>query len=285
MRLIVQAPLPGIPRPPGSLPPDVQVWRDNAGRVAAYSYGDGEHWVVDIPGLAAFRFAGEGNVVVHPQPGARRCAIRDFYRRCVRPMVLQSRGTEVLHASAVAANGGIVGLCGESESGKSTLAVALGLRGYAVWADDTVAFRVREDGIVAIPMGFSIRLRPPSASYFSLGQAESDMVVRVDGFPRARGVRPLAALCVLAPGPDLPGPRIHVAPLEPAQAFVALLSHAFCLSLNDVRRKTGMLYHYLELACRVPAFQIRFRAGFDSIGAVLDNIEGTALRAPISHGV
>ncbi len=72
-------------------------------------------------------------------------SIEDTYRRGVLPLVLQLRGHEVLHASAVSTASGLLVLCGVSGTGKSTFAYGLSRRGYPLWADDAVVLDIEDE--------------------------------------------------------------------------------------------------------------------------------------------
>src|SRR5512134_3155557 len=89
---------------------------------------EGRGYRIDVPGVARLRFDRTGErVEATPEPGVSPVAVSRAYRDAL-PLVLQARGSEVLHASAVLGPRGVVALCGASGSGKSTLAYALGRR-------------------------------------------------------------------------------------------------------------------------------------------------------------
>ena len=260
--------------PHGFCPP-VRVWRDEEGRPCVYGYREGETWAIDVPGIATFRFERQGDVAASAYPGAARSRIRDAYRRGILPLILQFRGGEVLHASAVLISGGVVGLCGVSGTGKSTIAYGLGLRGHQVCADDALVFRASAGAVESLPLEFDLRLPPASARHFGLLRRIGGVVGVGGAEGRRNAPRPLAALCVLQRGRGS-GPAPEVVPLGPAQAFIALLPHAYCLDLDDVERKSRMMHQYLDLAGRVPVFHIRFSGGFHGLEAVLNVIERVA---------
>lgn len=270
----------GVPPVPASCLSEVRVWRDHEGRPCVYGYRVDEGWAVEVPRVAVFRFGRRGGVAAFPYPGAGQRRVRDVYRLGILPLVLQSRGTEVLHASAVVAGRGVLGLCGISGTGKSTVAYGLSLRGYPLWADDAVAFKAARDNIESIPLEFSVRLDAPSARVFGLSRnGESAVTNGVRPEQERQGSRRLAAVCVLERlGPGR-GSTVEVSLLDPVRAFVALLRHAYYLDLDDMGRKSGMMHQYLELAGAVPVFLVRFRAGIERLGAVLDAIERTVCNA------
>ena len=86
---------------------------------------------MELPDLGTFRFDGHGDrVIAAARPGVGAGAIAEAYWHAALPLVLQARGSEVLHASAVLTPGGVVAFCGTSRSGKSTIAYGLHRRGY-----------------------------------------------------------------------------------------------------------------------------------------------------------
>src|SRR5215218_2395408 len=95
--------------------PEVQVWRDHDGTICAYGHIEDELYWMHLPGLASFRFGRDGaGVTAIAQPPIREDWILDAYYRNVLPIVLQVRGQEALHASAVLTSRGVIALCATS---------------------------------------------------------------------------------------------------------------------------------------------------------------------------
>ena len=254
--------------------PDVVAWHDRDGTLCAYGYvRDGQHWML-FPNFASFRFDRTGErVLAVPAPSTPGDAVRDVYLRCVLPMALQVRGQEVLHASAVRTPRGVVAFCAESEMGKSTVAYGMSLRGYPLWGDDAVPFRLSDVGVLAAALPFRVRLRPASAAFFDGAALASSAPPVVEIPPGAE--EPLALLCVLRQeAAGAIGLPVSVRPLAPSRAFTAVLAHAYCFSLADPRRKREMIEQYLELTARVPTVEVRFRSGLEWLPLVLDAVEG-----------
>jgi len=261
--------------PPLSQPlnPRFEVWRDSDGAVLAYAEGVGDEYWMHLPGLASFRFSSRGDEVAATVAGtAKEELVLDAYRRRVLPMALQVCGREVLHASAVRSLAGVTALCADSETGKSTSAFGLSGRGYPLWADDLVAFDIFEHVGRAISLPFNMRLRPSAAALFDLDTTPSPIATGDDHSSPGKETAPLLAVCVLR-RKDADGARVAVRRLSLAEAFAAVLAHAWSFGLEDDERKRRMIHNYLDLAAGTPVFDICFRSGLENLPAILDAIE------------
>jgi hypothetical protein len=258
--------------------PRVQVWQTSGGAVSAYGYSDGRtHWLY-LPDLAVFSFQHDSREVktfaLRPYQDN---IIHDVYYRTVLPLALQALGTEVLHASAVRTQQGVVAFCAASGTGKSTLACALNIRGYASWADDAVAFALTSEQVVGFLLPFSVHLRPESETFFdrNLHRRGGQEPVDNHGALRPESVR-LAAVFVLqrsaAKGEQ---GKIEAQRFTPALALPATLAHAYCFSLDDQERKRRMLESYFALVSQVPVFELRFPSCLDQLPQVVRCIEET----------
>lgn len=254
----------------------VEVCHDASGDLLAFCRAEDGALRVDLPDLASFSYErGASHVRAIPHRPLSPGFILDTYHHCVLPLILPALGTEVLHASAVVGVAGVAALCGVSGTGKSTIAVALARRGYAIWADDAVAVDMAEPEPTAIPLPFTVRLRADSARFLgTAGEREpSAATAPVDTEPA-----PLAVMCMLRRTPDATA-TVAVERLEAASACRAALTHAYCFSVRDLARKRRTISNYLTMGGRVPAYEIRFRPGLERLPAVLDAIEGILGRA------
>lgn len=257
-------------RRPGPGDPRVRAWRGVAGEIWAYALSEGgDHWV-RLPGLATFHVAsGADKVIAFPEPAAPAEQVRDSFHRAVLPFAVQALGGEALHASAVLAAPGAVGLCGASGAGKSTLAYALSRRGHPLWADDALLLAPRGDEVLARRSPFALRLRPAAAAHFGISCAAPELSPATPSSgPAGERVR-LAALFVLERSPASEG----VERLAPARAFLALLPHAYCFSLEDRECRRRMVEAYLQVAERVPVFLLRSREGLAHLPAAVAAVE------------
>jgi hypothetical protein len=254
----------------------VEVCLDARGDLLAYCRAENGALRVDLPDLASFFYErGAGHVRAMPHRPLSPGFILDTYHHCVLPLMLPALGTEVLHASAVVGTGGVAAFCGVSGTGKSTIAVALARRGYAIWADDAVAVDTAEPGPTAIPLPFTVRLRSDSARFLA---AAGERGTSATAAPAATEPAPLAVLCMLRRTPDATA-IVAVERLDAAAACRATLAHAYCFSVNDPAQKRRTISNYLTMTGRVPAYEIRFRPGLEHLPAVLDAIEAIVGRA------
>ena len=277
LRLTIAPPHAWRPSTPDPASPVVDTWRDHDGTICAYGHILGEDCWLHLPGVGSFRFgAALPDVLAVPEPSATREQVVDAYYRTVLPFALQARGLEALHASAVRMGNGVVALCAVKETGKSTIAYALSRRGHPLWADDAVVFAASPDGagVDAFAVPFAIRLRPASARFFGRDGAAAAAGERDGATPLELAPAPFAALCVLERAAELPADApVEVHRLASAAAFTAALTHAYCFTLRDPRWKERTVAHYLDLVRRIPVFQVRFRAGLDTLPAIMDAIE------------
>jgi energy-coupling factor transporter ATP-binding protein EcfA2 len=235
-------------------------WEANDGIVLLGYRVDGIGWIA-IPGIAAFRFDEAGNVAASPNGGSQQ-EIHDAWVRSVLPLVVQARGTQVLHASAVLRKGGVLALCGTSTAGKSTLAAALMQRGHRVIADDALGFVVADGSAYALTMPFRLRLRPASAAHLG----SDPLASHGDGGEQ----HPLAEIVLLEPhAADANSPRSELVP--PSEAVGALMPHAYCFALEE--RKGELVRAYASLTASVPVRRLSFPQTLERLEETVDHFE------------
>jgi hypothetical protein len=221
---------------------------------------------VTIPGLASYRFGDEGDVLA-ASLGASEAAVEDAWYRSVLPLVLQARGTQVLHASAVWGRAGVVALCGTSTAGKSTLAWALEGRGYTVVADDALPFVLGNGRALVRALPHRLRLRPDALSHHRVEPDESLRDPGDEWFPLPRVV--LLGHSGVTSGKQL----------SSLESFTALLPHAYCFDLDDVGGKAALTDAYLELANLATVVPLFVRKGLEHLEETADELERLLLAA------
>lgn len=250
-----------------------QTWSDASGGVFAHCTSAGRRFSMHIPGVATFHFeSGNAEVWAQAETGAVPAEIHDLYRGFVLPMALQALGFEVLHASSILTPAGVVAWCAGTGTGKSTLAYGLHRRGWPLWSDDIVVWRIAGNHACAYSVESIVHLRAPSQEHF-----DTDETLEVA--PPAQE-RPIAAINILERLPsDAKSPANTITRLSPTAGFSALLAHAYCFSLTDHERKRHMAESYLALAARLPIWSVRFQGGLDLLDGLLDQVEAGILAA------
>jgi hypothetical protein len=97
------------------------------------AYGDGTEFVIEASGERLWGRC---------QPPHSVDYLATYLRGPVMGFILRQRGVVALHASAISMLGQAIVLCGETQSGKSTTAAALALRGAPVLCDDVTPLRL-----------------------------------------------------------------------------------------------------------------------------------------------
>jgi hypothetical protein len=172
-----------------------------------------------------------GRYIVSPDGSSVVCraapALWDVQRMLigqVLPLVAALRGLDVLHASAVAMDGGAVAFTGPPEAGKSTLAVSLAPHGAKLLADDVIALRRTGEQLWVEPATSLVNLRHDQGERLgsrlgelgrSLGSTEK-LHIAMDDLAEPQ---PLRALYVLELG--VPGPT-EIAPVIPPDPRIPL---------------------------------------------------------------
>jgi len=262
----------GVPVPPPATTsnPRVEIWRDTTGAVYAYGEVLGEDCWMHVPGLASFRFTRrDDEVAAAVASGVTEESVIDAYQRRVLPMAIQVRGLEILHASAVIAPGGVTALCGVSQTGKSTIAFGLSRRGYRLWGDDALAFKISNGDALAVSLPFELRLRPSAEKFYggeAIGRSGADQ--NPQGIESER----LAAICVLRRADDTEA-SVSVRRLSFPEAFPTVLAQGCWFTIQDEHDKRRVVDHYMDLAARTPIYDVTFKAGFENMPVLLDAIE------------
>lgn len=210
---------------------------------------------IDVDDIGLFAFGSTGPVEV--TQSAADDELWDSWIRSILPLVVQERQTEVLHASAcIREDGTVLALAGRMMAGKSTLAAAVSDHaGCETIADDALPFAFVDDGAVARPLPFRLRLRPPSAEIFA------SPIERRDVGREA----PLGGVVILIPERT---EAIEARRLSRAEALGALMPHAYCFSLATSRQR--LVENYAHLTEGVPIWSVAYPQRIDRLPEVVE---------------
>jgi len=272
--------------------PEENIWRDCDGRIFAFLSRRFGKIEICFPKFASYFFpeerTGEEQIEVLVVPGetARRDQIFDRLNRNVIPLLLQSRGLQVLHASAIRLGSGVVGFSGRSLCGKSTLAYALSRRGYEVWADDALLIVVANDGVRTFKCTSTrLRLRADSREHFGeINSGSPSSFDDVDACSElslcAPSEAPLKALYMIdrIQEGDGQGKVWSCNKMAGHDAFTNTLRQASYVDLADIKERRRITEICLCLASKVPIYSCRYQHGFDFVEQVAGEIESCLSR-------
>ena len=205
-----------------------------------------------------------------------------YLRGPVMGFVLQCRGVTALHASTVCMSGRAIALCGTKESGKSTTAAALSLRGAPVLCEDIAALN-EEDGMVQVEPGYPRICLWPEAVQALFGTRDAlprltptwekcflKLGNRSTKFETER--RPLGGVYVLAPRVDEnDAPRVEE--MSNRQALLDLIQNTYMNWLLDRRQRAAEFEKLSRLVLQVPLRRIVPHLDPARIMALCDLIE------------
>jgi hypothetical protein len=235
------------------------------------------------PKLGAFFVRSGKEIIVEPAPGADEAAIRLPLLGTVWAVLLHQRKFFVLHASAVAVNGGGVAILGKKGQGKSTTIATLYRMGHALIADDTVAVAFDSEGMPTLLPGFPLIKLWPDAAVHSLREDPADLPQLATNLEkRLRGVTDrfcgttvdLRSICVLTTGQT---PRLQL--LQPSEAIPHLIEHSYVSRYGNLLLKGNDAYAHLKsisrLASAVPVYLLERPRSVDLLDELAKLIEGS----------
>lgn len=247
-----------------------------------------EYWIWQ-PGVGGIQFyLDRPEFFAFPSTHVDRAWFEHLVSRSWLPAVYHLWGRQVLHASAVVSTTTrrVIAFVGPSCAGKSTMAYGLGQRpDWSVVCDDTLAFSFEPvetgRGLTLHKLQNDARLRPATASYYGKLGATQELLEWPDGPLDFTGVY------FLSGNPAHPRP-VTITAVGAATSYRRLLEQAHALTLELPEHNQRLMRDYLELAARIPAFQLEYRHGFDVIEDVFDAVAhharalDSSVRAPRS---
>jgi len=198
-------------------------------------------------------------------PGYDMDYLATYLRGPVLGFILRRRGITALHASALSLCGRAIVLCGQSQSGKSTLAAALALRGTPVLCEDVTALKASAHSYHVQPGYPQVGLWPDAVENL-LGAADAlprltssweKCFLPLDG-DKARfdaEERPLGVVYLLAPRTELKdAPKIEQ--VSPRQALLDLVQNTYMNWLLDQKQRAAEFDFLGTLVTNIPVRRI-----------------------------
>lgn len=229
----------------------------------------------DIPSVARYEISDGRHILVQPRTGADPRTIRLFLLGSAMGLLLHQRGLFVLHAAAGVIDGKAVAVTGASGEGKSSFALAIRARGYALLSDDMLVIRHDGAGAHASRAVRRMRLCPDvmtaqglEPDQFPLSYApEEDRTKHDVAMGDAPDTVPLAVIVELAEG--LPSLEL----LEGADAVDRLMANSFRgLMLAPGRQREVHFRSAIALAKTVRVYRLRRPRDLQSLPAQVEQL-------------
>ena len=247
-------------------------------RCATVSHG----YLFRFPDLADFVFdTTSDSIRCIPRPETPPHTLHHLLLDQVLPFVLNYKGKEVLHGTAVVTPWGACAFVGPTGAGKSTLAASFLSAGYSVLADDCLVLDERAGTIVAIPAYPGLRLWDdaivalfgvtescaPVAHYTS----KQRFTAALSTIPFRSSTIPLAAVYVLGTSHAVSthqGATPLISHIAERDALMTLLSLAFKLDILDHRMLTREFDFLHRLVTQIPIRHLTLPHSFAALPAV-----------------
>jgi hypothetical protein len=246
----------------------------------------GDGYLLRFVTIADFIFDATGSELTcwRVEPGVSGETVRHLVLDLVLPMLLNRRGREALHATAIVTPKGACAFSGPAGSGKSTLAASFFLAGFGALGDDCLPLVEQNGSIFVLPGYPGMRLGREVIKALAAGSSATKPVSdytskrRALESPSAREFPqqavPLSRIYrVVRPKdgePEISTPAIE--PIERREAFIELFSSTFLHDFTD----SAMLARHFQLmakvAATVPLRRLKVPNDLTALGAVREAV-------------
>ncbi len=269
---------------PSEPPPSLPEWFIN------WTLPGGEKWLscaktdsgylLRFNELADFSIDQKGNeILCMPKSGIPEDTIQHLILDQVIPLVINLRGGEALHASAILTPHGVVAFAGPAGSGKSTITGSLVKMGYPFVSDDCLTLQEEGLNIYAIPAYPGLRMwKDTKAHLFGENGNKKSVAhytskLRVDIEERSESYspepEPFVRLYDIINSPERDEiSDITIERLSPRESFMALVRGAFRLDITDQEMLVRQFHFLKRLAARVAVCRLSFPRNFNLLPAV-----------------
>jgi hypothetical protein len=237
-------------------------------------------YVLRFHDLADFLVDSEGRHVtcVFAASDVSAATLRHLVIDHVLPRVLNLRGFDALHATAVVIEDRVCAFVAEAGTGKSTLAASFHLAGYPAFCDDCLVLRDTRP-LTVLPAYPGVRLWEPSfhalgGSAATLGVAVAQYTAKTRQLGSAEGFRaeplPLARIYLLerknrSEATAKSSPQLQQ--LKPGDAMPALMAATFPLDITDHTMLTRHFRLLSRAAAELPIRRLTIPTDFAALPA------------------
>jgi hypothetical protein len=254
------------------------------GRIWLRSGKTSEGYVLSFANFADFFVDSSGSRVVcwNARDDVSLETIRHLLIDQVLPLIVNLRGREALHATAIATRNGVCAFTGPAGSGKSTLAASFVLSGYPLVCDDCLALsdsrviktlpaypglRLWEDSTRAL--GASSRHLRPVAHYTDKSRWQNP-ARRADFCSTPRR---LARIYLLERGRSSKrSSRMLIKELAPGDAMIGLVKAAYRFDITDRAMLRRQFKFLSTVAKRVPVKRLIIPHEFSALAEVREAV-------------
>ena len=259
-----------------SRPPGGRIWLRYGKTPAGY--------VLSFPNLADFIVDSSGSQIVccNASGDATIKTIRHLLIDQVLALVVNLRGREAIHATAIATRNGVCAFTGLAGSGKSTLAASFVLAGYPLVCDDCLALAEGKT-ITAIPGYPGLRLWDDSIRGVGAGSRNLKAVAHYTGKSRlatnsgradfCSKPRRLARIYILKRARSSKhSARVLIEDLAPGDALMGLVKAAYRLDITDRAMLTRQFEFLSRVAEHVPVKRLMVPNEFSALSNVREAV-------------
>jgi len=243
-----------------------------------------EGYLLRFNGLGDFYISSSiKEIVIMPRPGIPLETIQHLLLDQVIPLIINLKGGEVLHASAVLTPQGLIAFIGPTGSGKSTTAGIFLQDGNALLTDDCLALIEKDGNIYGVPAYPGLRLWDDAMKYLFKNNGTYESVAHYTQKLKMNIERELGRYCsepmVLRRLYDIADSSevkkkgdIMIERISLRDSFMTLIRCAFRLDITDRNMLTHQ-FHFLErVASKISVRRLIFPRNFDILPSVRETI-------------
>jgi hypothetical protein len=234
--------------------------------------------------LADFTIDRNGReIVCMPKSGIPEDTIQHLLLDQVIPLVINLKGSEALHASAVLTPQGVVAFAGPAGSGKSTITASLLKTGYPFVSDDCLTLQEKDENIYALPAYPGLRLWKDAEAHLFEENGDKESVAHYTGKLRVAieerpesyspEPKPFVQLYYIINSPETDEiSDITIERLSPRDSFMAFVRCAFRLDITDQEMLARQFHFLKQLAAQVSVRRLSFPRKFELLPALQEAI-------------
>ncbi len=175
--------------------------------------------------------------------------IEHIFFNQVLPLVLNSMGIEVLHASSILTSKGAVAFVGDSGFGKSTIATSLISQGCKLLSDDAVPLVLKDNQVFTSNGPRKMNLWPRAGKLLNIDLKNNELkksYITLNENQHALGNHPLKHIYFLKPSTERN--EIAFMPISGQEAIISLVKAAQRLDINDKAMLTRQIQTLSKVA-------------------------------------